>query len=440
MALSGLQIFQLLPRTNCKECGHPTCLAFAMKLASKGASIEECPDASDEAKAKLGAAAEPPMRTVRVGPAAAPLLLGGETVCYRHEKTFVHPTAIGVGVPDDLPAAELAARLEALAGYEVERVGERLAVDLVWLRAAGGDLVAAAQAVAAGWPGAVVVDAPDAGALRAAAEELRDRRPILLGAAPEVLVPLAGELGAVPVVGARGATELAAASERATAAGVSDLLRRVDAEGAGERVLQHTVVRRAALRQEVRALGHPLLMVARPGPQAMADGVVGICKYASVLLLPEPAPALLYALLTLRQSIFTDPQKPIQVEPGVYPIGSPGPDAPAFVTTNFSLTYFMVAGELENAGVSAHLVVHDCEGMSVLTAWAAGKFTGDKVAQFLRAAELPGLGPGKTLVIPGYAAVLQGDLEDLLPGVRVLVGPREAVDIAPYVKQVLRAA
>ena len=436
MALSGLQIFKLLPGTNCKDCGFPTCLAFAMKLAAKGVSIDDCPDASDEARTTLGAAAEPPMRTVRVGPAAAPLALGGETVSYRHEKTFVNQTALGVAVDDDLPPDLLAARLAAIAAYEVERVGEKMGIDLVWLRAVGGDLAAAAAAVREQWSGAIAIQASDPVQLTTAAREFTDRKPVLMGPAdPNALLAAARQTGGVPVLSAPTAAELAGLSSRARAAGVEDILLHVAVEDASTRNDQQTVIRRAALRKGIKELGHPVLATARPGGDAIADGTVAICRYASMLLLPDLDEALLYPLLTLRQTIFSDPQKPIQVEPGIYPIGTPGPESPAFLTTNFSLTYFMVSGEIENAGISAHLVVQDCEGMSVLTAWAANKFNGEKVAAFIKESALPGWADGKPLVIPGYAAMLQGDLEECLPGAKVMVGPQEAVDIGAFVKQ-----
>jgi len=434
MPMSGLQIFKLLPGTNCKECGFPTCLAFAMKLAAKGVSIDDCPDASDEAKTTLGAAAEPPIRTLRIGPDG--IAAGGETVCYRHEKTFLNQPLLGVGVSDDLAGDELAARVDAIAGYRIERVGETLGIDLVWLRASGGDLSAAAHTVQQRWRGGVAIESSDPEQLRAAATILGARRPLLTGVSDlDALLAVARDTGGVPVLGAATAEELASLSARAKAAGVEDVVLQVTSESAGVRNEQHTIIRRAALRDGVKELGRPVLMTLRSGDPAIADGVVGICRYASVLLVPDLDEALLYPLLTLRQSIYSDPQKPIQVEPGIYPIGDPGPDAPAFLTTNFSLTYFMVSGEIENAGVSAHLVVPDCEGMSVLTAWAAGKFTGEKVGAFVKAEGLPGWADGKPFVIPGYAAMLLGDLEEALPGANVMVGPQEAVDIGSFVKQ-----
>ena len=245
--------------------------------------------------------------------------------------------------------------------------------------------------------------------------------------------------GSALVVSAASAEDLAPLTERATAAGLRDLLLHVDSGSAARQLEQHTIIRRAALRQNYQPLGYPVISrLGEDARDAAIDALVGVCKYASVILLPAFDQAAYYPLLTLRQSIYTDPQKPIQVEPGVYPIGSPGPDSPVFLTTNFSLTYFLVSGEIENSGTSAHLVVHDCEGMSVLTAWAAGKFTGAKVAEFIRASDLPGKESGRTLVIPGQAAVISGDLAEGLPGFKVLVGPPEAADIPTYVKHLLQ--
>lgn len=440
MALSGLQIFKLLPKTNCKECGLPTCLAFAMKLANKAASVEDCPDASDELKTTLGAASEPPMRTVKVGPDPSPIDLGGETVCYRHEKTFVNQTAVGISLRDDLPLEQLAAEAQRMADYEVERVGERLAVDLICLQAVGGDFVAATRALRDSWNGAVVLSCSDPAVVRTAAVELKGRRPALMGATQQTLdafIETAKGTKSALVLSAATAEDLSGMASHAVDTGLRDLFLHVNSGSLRHRLEQQTIIRRCALHKGVKALGYPLLMCVDEGEDAAASTLIGICKYASVVLLPTFDEATLYPLLTLRQAIYTDPQKPIQVEPGIYPIGSPGVDDPVFLTTNFSLTYFMVSGEIENSGMSAHLVVHDSEGMSVLTAWAAGKFTGQKVAEFIKTSDLPGREAGRRIVIPGYAAMISGDLEENLPGFEVLVGPQEAVDIATYVKQAL---
>jgi acetyl-CoA decarbonylase/synthase complex subunit gamma len=284
LALSGLQIFQLLPRTNCKECGYPTCLAFAMKLATMAESIGKCPDASDAVKAALGAAAEPPIRTLKVGPEAAALSLGGETVCFRHEKTFVNRPAFAIGVQDVAEPAALTAELKRLAGFQIQRIGEELGVDMVWLRAAGGDFVAAAQVLRDGWPGAVVLDSPDTEALRSAADLLRDRRPVLFGATSEnldVLSKAALETGGALVVSASCAKALAPLTERANAAGLKDLLLHVDERSGARAMAEHTIIRRAALRKRFRPLGYPVIARIPEGvPDPALDAVLAVCKYA----------------------------------------------------------------------------------------------------------------------------------------------------------------
>jgi len=168
----------------------------------------------------------------------------------------------------------------------------------------------------------------------------------------------------------------------------------------------------------------------------LAKASIGLCKYSSILVLPQFEKAMLYTLFALRQNIFTDPQKPIQVEPKIYSIGDPTAESPVFLTTNFSLTYFLVSGEIENSGTSAHLVVCDCEGQSVLTAWAAGKFVGETIAKFIKEINLEGQVKSRKLIIPGFVSQISGDLEEKLPGWEVLVGCQEASDIPAFVKSV----
>ncbi|MBT3221319.1 MAG: acetyl-CoA decarbonylase/synthase complex subunit gamma, partial [Proteobacteria bacterium] len=299
MALSGLQIFQLLPKTNCKDCGCPTCLAFAMKVATKTASIEDCPDASDEAKTKLGAAAEPPIRTIKVGAGAAAIELGGETVSYRHEKTFLRPTAIAIRLAD---TDDVADKMGQITAYEVQRVGERLAVDMIALKAVGGDFVGAAKTIAASWAGPVLLDCTDVALLRGAAEALRGRQPILRpGSSDDLagLVELAKSTKSVLVLTGASAAELNDLGERAAAAGWRELLLELDTRSTSQRLQQQTIIRRAALKG-TKGLGYPVLM-SLDGEDVDNSGVIAICKYASVLVLNELDDAHLYPLLTLRQ-------------------------------------------------------------------------------------------------------------------------------------------
>jgi len=443
MALTGLQIQKLLPKTNCKECGSNTCLAFAMKLAAKKADLAECPYASDEAVSVLGAASRPPMRTLGLGPEKK-CLIGGETVMFRHEKTFVHQTALAVTVSDADPRALAVAA--AARDYVLVRVGEELRLDLICLRNDALDpdgFAELARKIHQATRLPLIVRSSSSQALAKAAVALKGSGSVLASAGPdslEALTAVARDNGHVLAVTAPDLDGLAEMAGRAAASGFEDLLLDFTVHGAAELFQTATIARRAALQSECRELGYPLLAfvdAADSTPdmaQAMAQAASLICKYASVLAVPGFDPAFLAPLLTLRQNIYTDPQKPIQVEPGVYPIGEPGPASPVFVTTNFSLTYFLVSGEIENAGLSAWLAVPDCEGMSVLTSWAAGKFSGASVAKFISERGLNEQMAKKVLILPGYVAQIKGEAEEGLPGWTVLVGPQEVSDLESFAK------
>ncbi|MCY3024182.1 MAG: acetyl-CoA decarbonylase/synthase complex subunit gamma, partial [Planctomycetota bacterium] len=436
MALSGLQIQKLLPKTNCKECGCSTCLAFAMKLAARKAELKECPYVSDEAKAILGAAAEPPIRTVTLGSGDAAFKTGGETVSYRHEKTFVNPTGLGVAFADTLEPAALEAAVRKVREYALVRVGETLRVNAVSLTCESGDparFAAALLRVAALWERALIARSDDPAILRLAAEKMRGRKILLASATPATVAEL-GELaastGAALAVTADDLDALTAMVKTLGEKKFRDILLELRAGSLSEHFQNNTVIRRAALKG-VKPLGYPVLKFVRTG-NAVDDAVeagLEIVKYGGLAVLPEFDPAVFVTLLTLRQNIYTDPQKPIQVEPKVYAIGEPNENSPVFVTTNFSLTYFIVSGEIENCGISSWLVVPECEGMSVLTAWAAGKFSGATIAKFIKDAGFERQVTRRDLVIPGYVAQISGELEENLPGWKVLVGPQEAGDL-----------
>jgi acetyl-CoA decarbonylase/synthase complex subunit gamma len=451
MALTGLQIQKLLPKTNCKECGCNTCLAFAMKLAAKKAELAECPYASDEAKAILGAAAEPPIRTVVIGSSCEKgfshqrmLKCGGETVPFRHEKTFVNQTGLGLAIDDTLADDEIDRRITALHDYRLERVGEVLRPDVVSVGYRSGTierLLAVCAKAAELWDGPLAVRTDDAAALRAAAEKLRGRRPLLASATAETVVEMAGvakDTESALAVAAGDFDGLAEAVMRAQQVGLRDLFLELRADSLCEDYQNRTLIRRGALKAGIKSLGFPILRYVDTGDPCddAVEAALGIAKYASLVVLPSFDPAVWAPLLTLRQNLYTDPQKPIQVEPGIHTIGEPNDHSPSFVTTNFSLTYFLVSSEIENAGVSAWLVVPECEGLSVLTAWAAGKFGGDRIGAFAKAAGLEQHTVNRKLVIPGYVSQISGELEDALPGWQVIVGPQEAGDIESFVKNV----
>ena len=441
MALTGLQIQKLLPQTNCKECGSNTCLAFAMKLAARKAEISQCPDASDEAKRVLGEAYEPPVRGLRLGPDGS-LTLGEETVLYRHERTFVNQTALAVNVNDTDEPASVDRVLEAVRDYALERVGEILRIDMVAVSQRGSDREAFAALASRAWRETsrpLVLRSGDPEALVEAAIAVRGSRSVLAAADPETadsLWPVARDNQHALAVTAPDLNQLVALAGRIKEAGFNDLLLQFQTFSLAETFQANSIARRAALRQNYKPLGFPLLRFVESEDllEGTVEAVGEIDKYGGICVLPRFDAAQIASLMTLRMNIYTDPQKPTQVEPKLYAIGEPTPDSPIFVTTNFSLTYFVVSGEIENTGISAWLVVPECEGMSVLTAWAAGKFSGASVAAFCREIGLEERVEQREIVIPGYAAQISGELEESLPGWTVVVGPQEASDLESFIK------
>jgi acetyl-CoA decarbonylase/synthase complex subunit gamma len=446
MALSGLEIFKLLPKTNCRECGVPTCMAFAMKLAQKKAELSECPHASDEAKAALGAAGKPPIRLVKIGVGARAFEAGNETVMFRHEKTFFHQTGIAVQLKVSEGEEQLLSKIREIENYTVDRVGERLQADLLFLSSdseAPDDKEAFPKLVGMAKEHStrgIILDCAEIDSLKAGLEILKADRPAVYvrkGVSDEV-IELSKAYNAALVLTATSFESLENQAAKAMKAGVEDLLLNMEAPDLGVQFQNNTILRRSALKKNFEPFGYPLLtfLEAENGMDLLAKASVGLCKYASVIVLPRYEKAMLYTLFTLRQNIYTDPQKPIQVEPKIYPIGDPTPESPVFLTTNFSLTFFLVSGEIENSGTSAHLVVCDCEGQSVLTAWAAGKFVGETIAKFIKEIKLEEQVKTRKLVIPGFVSHISGDLEEKLPGWEILVGCQEAADIPAFVKSV----
>jgi acetyl-CoA decarbonylase/synthase complex subunit gamma len=426
MPLTGLQVFKLLPNTNCRECGYPTCLAFAMKLAAGKESLEKCPYASPECCAALGAASAPPIRGVTIGRGPRAITVGEETVFFRHEKTFVRRPGLFRVLQ---PAPDRDAVLDSWRSVRIERAGETFQIDGVAIPESPGAPDAAAAAAERGFPVAILAATPQGAS--AMAERIKDHRPLLVpppGADLGAYASLAARLGVPLVVSGSDLNGLATAAVDATRAGVTDIL--LEPPGADLRGLHHSLsaIRRGALDRIHPGLGHPVFLRIAAGEFEKA--VLGITKFASLLTIEDHGGETWLPLWTLRQ-------KPLQMQPGLYSIGEPDAGSPLLVTSNFSLTYFIVSTELEATGLACHLAVVDSEGLSVLTAWAAGKFSGDRVAKSLRTMQATERVSHRTAIIPGYVSVISGELEDALgDGWRVLVGPQEASDIAPFFRDV----
>jgi acetyl-CoA decarbonylase/synthase complex subunit gamma len=441
MALTGLEIYKLLPQTNCKECSYPTCLAFAMKLAAKQAELKACPYVTEEAKAKLEAASAPPMRLIEIGPADHRLQVGNETVLFRHEKTFYHRPGLFWRLRDTEKPDDLKKKAAEADAYQVDYVGINLSLDGFAVEAASGDpkaFSAAVAAVRAASQKPLILIASTTELAKAGLEAAGDSRPLLHAATPDNWQAMAevAKTAKVPLAAAAPDLDaLAALTENLTKAGLEDLVLDPGVVNYKDSLERLTIARRLALRKNFRPLGFPVITF--PGAAGADETLLAaehIAKYAGFIVLDTFDPASLYPLLVLRQNIYTDPQKPIQVQPGVYEINNPKPDSPVMVTTNFSITYFAVANEVEGSGWPAWLVVADAEGMSVLTAWAAGKFDAERIAKSVKGFGIDQKVSHKKVMIPGQVAVLSGELEEELPGWQIMVGPREAVDIGGYLK------
>jgi acetyl-CoA decarbonylase/synthase complex subunit gamma len=444
MALSGIQIYKMLPQTNCKECGFPTCLAFSMKLAAKQVELSACPHVSEESKQKLAESSAPPIRLITLKGKDREVSVGNEVVLFRHEKKFFNRPAVLIRIPDTDEPAAIAQKVEPASAYSVDYVGLELRLDGFAVDAVSRDaarFAAAVQAVrgASGLP--IVLVSGDPAVIEAGLRVLEGEKPLIVGANAtnwEAMAALAKQRETALAVEASSLEELAELSEKIQAKGVQDLVLHPTVTRMGASLALQTQIRRLALKN-FRPLGFPTIAFTDHAESPAKQAVLAahaVCKYAGFVVLDTFSPALVYPILVLRENIFTDPQKPIQVLPAVYEINNPKPTDPVLVTTNFSITYFSVANEVEGSGLPAWLVVADAEGMSVLTAWAAGKFDAERIAKAVKEFGVADKVDQKRIVLPGHVAVLSGELEEELPGWEVRVGPREAVDLPAFLRTV----
>ncbi len=446
MALTALDIYKVLPKTNCGECGVPTCLAFAMSLATKKAAIDACPYATDDAKATLAGAAAPPIRLVSIGPEAACIVMGNETVLFRHEETFYHPTAIAVRIRTDRSTEELKSEFERILAMVFDRVGQFVRVDMVALEDVDGDAgrFAAAAALADEMGLALMLISDTPAVLEAAVAGISAHRPLLCAATAdnwEAMAALA-KASACPLV-VRGADldELADLTRRIGALGLTDLILDSGARGIQATLTDLTQIRRLALRRQFRPLGYPAMafVTAQDPIDQVTEATAYLSKYAALVVVDGLEEWQALAMVTARQNIYTDPQKPIQIEPGVREIGKPDASSPVLITTNFSLTYFTVEADVEASRTAAWALIVDTEGQSVLTAWAADKFTAETIAKALDASGLAERVDHRKAVLPGGVATLSGKLEEL-SGWEIMVGPRESAGMTMFMRNRWRQA
>ena len=440
MALSGLDIYKLLPKTNCRECGFATCLAFAMALAKKTAGIDKCPYLSPEAKNTLEASALPPIKLVSIGSGENKLEVGNETVMFRHEEKFHHPCGLGFVIEDNLGDSAIKQKLERINKLKFERVGQHLNVNLIAIRQNGDTkrFVEAVNLVLNNASLAPVLMSDDLEGLKQALEIAKGKKPLIYHATEDnisLISKVASENNVPLVVSASDLETISNLTQELNKQGVSDLVLDTGAKPISEKILDLTQIRRQALKKSNRSLGYPNLVIIEeqcPYEEAI-EAATYISKYAGIVLMKGIESWQILSLLTLRQNIYMDPQKPLQIEPKIYPVGQASDKSPVLVTTNFSLTYYTVLGEVEASKVPSYIISVDTEGMSVLTAWAAEKFTPEKITDSLNKFAVADTVTHKRLIIPGYVAVMSGELEEK-SGWQIVVGPKEAAGLPSFLK------
>jgi len=444
VALSGIDIYKLLPKTNCGQCGVPTCLAFAMGLAAGKADLSACPSLSEETRARLEAASAPPIRLITIGQGERALRIGGETVLFRHEKRFVNPPGLAMLISDSMESEEIEQKIERLKKLSYLRIGFELRPELVALKCASGDAKTFASLVT------YVINNCDAGIILmtdepeimdAALEICAGKNPLLY-AATETNAPQMAALAqkyACPIVAkASGIEATASLSQKLIQLGVKDLVLDSCAVSTKQALQEQVSLRRLALSQKNRELGFPSIIFANaltdnPLKEALIAATF-IAKYGGLIVMSDFQDETLFPLLISRLNLYSDPQRPLATPEKIYEIGSPNENSPVLITANFSLTYFIVSSEIENSRVPSHLLIKDTEGLSVMTAWAAGKFCADNIALMVKKSGIEDKVRHRKLIIPGYIAIESGALEEELPGWEIIVGPREGAHIPAFLR------
>ena len=443
--LTGIEIFKLLPKTNCGECGVPTCLAFAMNLAAGKAELTACPHVSEEAKAQLAEASAPPIRPVTIGVGDRAVKVGGETVMFRHEKRFENPPAFAILVSDTMAEAEIDSRLERFKQLQYERVGLTLRPEIVAVKSESedaGKFTAVVNRVAENSDGGIILMSGNPDILAAGLKACADRKPLIYAATKDNLdsvANLAKEHSCPVAAKASNVEELAELTTKLTEAGINDIVLDSGSRTVRQAFEDQVIIRSSALTKKFRPLGFPTItlpceMTDNPMKETLIASMF-VAKYGGVIILSDFQGESLFPLLVERMNIYTDPQRPLATTQGIYEIGNPDENSPVLITSNFSLTYFIVSGEIEGSKVPSYLLVMDNEGLSVMTAWAAGKFVADLMGPFVKKSGIEDKVKHRKLVIPGHAAAESGGLEEELADWEIMVGPREGSHIPAYLKE-----
>ncbi|MBV7274958.1 acetyl-CoA decarbonylase/synthase complex subunit gamma [Clostridium thailandense] len=446
MALTGLDIFKLTPKKNCKDCGFPTCLAFSMKVAGGGAEIGKCPHMAPEALEKLSEATAPIMKTITIGAGDAEVKLGGETVLFRHEKTFVNKNRFAVAFCDAMEDSAIDEKIAHIKEVNYIRIGEEMRAEFVKLKYNDNKdkyIALINKIKASGLKVAYILDCEDVDVMKEALELVKAEKPLVYGANKDnfaAMVELVKADNLVLGVKAESLEALYALVEEIHKLGYKNLVLHPVANTVKEAFENTVQVRRINIQGQDRTFGYPTMVFANKlanGDKYMeiALSTLFTMKYGAIIVLDDMDFVRALPLFGLRQNIFTDPQKPMRVEPGLYKLNGADESAPIICTVDFALTYFIVSGEVERSKVPVQMLIPDAGGYSVLTSWAAGKFTASSIAAFIKENGIEEKVKTRKLILPGKVAVLKGDLEENLPGWEIIVGTTEAMFIPKFLKE-----
>jgi acetyl-CoA decarbonylase/synthase complex subunit gamma len=449
MPISGSEIVKMLPgKKPCKDCGYPTCFAFAMKLATGGATVEKCIYLTPEVIAKLEDLLAPAIKLVTIGAGDNKVQVGNEEVIYRHEKTYVHPPGIAILISDKESEAKVNEKIKKVKELQFPWVGLTLRAELLALQFESGDknkfLSLVKKANDSSNLGLILIS-QDLDILFAARDICADKKPLLHPITKENIDQAIPKIKAKPTpVGVRGGSieELIPLTMKLKEAKVDEAVLDPGSKNLLGAIKDQTFIRRAALKQGFRPLGYPTIafpcFMAKDGLKEALSASVFVNKFAALIVLSDFDQYSLLPLLVQRLNIYTDPRFPMAVEEKYYEIGEPDENAPVLITSNWALTYFIVSSLIEATKIPSFLCVKDTEGLGVLTGWAAGKFSGDSVGGMIKKSGIENKVKNKKIVLPGRVARIKGELEDALPGWEVVVGPREAAGIGAFLPEYVK--
>jgi acetyl-CoA decarbonylase/synthase complex subunit gamma len=445
MALKGAEIIKKLPKTNCKECGYPTCFAFAMKLATGGAKLEDCPYLPTEVKAELEAEMAPPIKLVTIGTGENALVIGGEEVMFRHEKTFFHETGIAILISDRERESDIEERIKGIKALRFERIGQKLKINLLALSFESGEKAKFETLVKNAYETtdfALILISRDTDVLFSAANLCVDRKPLVYPITREnisLAIPKLKELGTPAGVKGERIEEIVSLTSNLQDAGVEEIVLDPGSKNIREAIRDQSLIRRAALKKGFRPLGYPTIsfpcfMYQDAFREALAAATL-VTKYAGIVVISQVDKYFLFPLLVHRFNIYSDPRRPMTVEEKVYEVSKPDEYSPLLITTNYALDFFIVSGSIEEANIPAYLCIKDTGGIGVMAAWTSGKFNGEAIADFFKKYGIENKVKHRKLIIPGVARKLKDELEEELPDWDIIFGPLEASDIPKFLSE-----